>query len=212
LKTFGGLLKIEAATGDIIFEQNDFDGPGIVDVRYLENGDYLVLSGGRNIADLAGSNAYHLARLTRDGDIVWISEHNGRRTAGMFVADHTVLVDGYPTEAYDLIDGTKLWENDNRRGNDYHHTIIDGDYVYFASDLRGTTTRISESKVFKQELRTGEIIWQTDVQNEIQVSGVPSFKMAYYWHGDRVVHLMVTEMASLPTMPIPATGYGEHLK
>ncbi len=171
LKTFGGLLKIDAATGDIIFQQDGFDGSGIIDVKYLENGDYLVLSGGRNIADLAGSNAYHVARLSRNGDIVWVSEHSGRRTAGLFVADHTVLVDGYPTEAFDLGNGEKLWENDNRRGNDYHHTIIDGDAVYFASDLHGTTTRISESRAFKQDLRTGEIIWQTDTERNSSFTG-----------------------------------------
>ncbi len=164
LKTSDGFTFYDAGSGDIVFSVDGFNGTGISDVLQIESDDYIVLSSGRDIAGITASSSYHIARISPEGDVLWQSDHNGRRTQQLVLAEQAgvVLVDGYPTQAFDLNDGAMLWENDTRRGNEYHHMVVDGDYVYIASDERGTTARVSESRVEKRNLRSGEVSWQTD--------------------------------------------------
>ena len=162
LKSFNGLLLIDAKTGDIKFSVDEFSGAGISDVNILENGDYLVVSGGIDLANLAVANGYHIARISPDGGLGWIAEHKGSKTGELLVSDNTVLVDGSPTEAFNLSDGKKLWDNDVRKGSEFHHILTSGNHAYFASDLEGRIGRVPESKVWKQDLRTGDIQWETD--------------------------------------------------
>lgn len=162
-KTFDGLLLIDSKSGEILAQIEDFSGSGLVGAERLDNGDYLVLSGGRDIANLSLSSGYHLVRLTSEGETVWITEHNGRRTANLYLSGDVALVDGYPTEAFSIADGEKLWENNVRRFEaDDHHMIVLDDVVYFASDLEGRVGQVESSKVWKQDINTGDVLWETE--------------------------------------------------
>ncbi len=161
LKTHGGLSLIDSKTGEIKFNSNEFNGAGIADVKELPNGDYLVLSGGQSLANLEISKNYHLARFSPDGEQVWMSDHLGRDTDRLWIEGDIALIDGVPTEAYSLDDGSKLWENEVSSGHPYHHVILDGEYLYFASDVQERTGRLEESKVWKQHISSGTVVWES---------------------------------------------------
>lgn len=161
-KTFDGLVLLNAYTGERI-ARVDFAGAGLSEVRELENGDFLVVSGPSDLGDLALASDHSVARITPLGQVVWQARHSGSRTAGVLVAENVVLVDGGPTEAFDLSTGDRLWTNDTViRRSPHHHMQIHGDYLYVASDVVGSDIRVSESRIWKQNLRTGEIVWTTD--------------------------------------------------
>lgn len=162
-KTFDGLLLVDSKSGDIIAQIDDFSGSGLAGAKRLENGDYVVVSGGQSISNLSLSGGYHLARLNSDGEVIWMAEHNGRRTNGLMISGDVVLVDGGPTEAFSLEDGSKLWENNVRRYYENRHfMIIDNDIVYIASDLEGRIGQVESSKVWAQDLHTGDTLWETE--------------------------------------------------
>lgn len=164
-KTFDGLYILDPRTGEQIGHVADFRGAGLADVIRVDN-DLIIVSGAGSIAGtLGGATAYDIARVSMNGDIRWKSEHSGTRTAGLIRVGNVVLVDGAPTEAFDLRTGEKLWENDVRRyWENYHHHVVDGEHVYFASDLLGRVGRIEESRIWKVHARTGNVVWETPIE------------------------------------------------
>lgn len=164
-KTFDGLYILDPRTGEEIGHVADFRGAGLADVIPV-NDDLIIVSGAGDIAGTFGSaTAYDIARVSMRGDVRWKAEHSGTRTNGLIRVGNVVLVDGGPTEAFDINTGEKLWQNDVRRyWPDNHHIIIDGDYVYFASDLNGRVGQVEESRVWKQHVRSGEVVWETPIE------------------------------------------------
>lgn len=162
-KTFDGLLLIDSKSGEIITQVEDFSGGGLAGAQRLDNGDYIVLSGGQSLSSLSLSAGYHIVRLTNEGEVVWMAEHNGRRTVGLMIYEDVVLVDGGPTEAFSLADGTKLWENDVRRYYEgRHYMIAENGIVYIASDLEGRVGQVESSKVWAHDIKSGDVLWETE--------------------------------------------------
>lgn len=186
MKTYNQLLLFESQSGNVMFSLPEFSGAGISDVKVLDNGDYIVLSGGRDIANLQLSSGYQLMRISENGRVVWAAEHSGRNTGDLFIANNVVLVDGGPTEAFDLSNGQKLWENDVLRYyTEHHHLLIDGDYIYFASDLEGRVGQAESSKIWKQHIRTGQIMWETE-SSRSQYNGITLHNDMIFAHGKEI--------------------------
>lgn len=180
-KTFSGLYLLNTRTGEQVAHVSDFRGAGLADVQRIGRNDLLVVAGARNITDTLGiATAYDVARISMDGEVCWKSEHSGARTENAIIAGDVVLVNGAPTEAFDLQTGQKLWQNDVRRyWPEYHHVLVADGYAYFASDLTGRVGRVEESKIWKQNLRTGNVAWETSVQR--------GYYTALSQHGDYLV-------------------------
>lgn len=117
-KTFNGLVKLDAASGRERWRVNSFNGPGILDLQQLSNGDYLVLSRGRDLSRLQAASAYHLARISPGGKVRWISEHGGKETRRLQVAGNRAFVDGEPLEVFSLANGERLWSGPEGWGGD----------------------------------------------------------------------------------------------
>jgi outer membrane protein assembly factor BamB len=161
-KTFDGLVILKARTGREVGTV-EFSGAGLADVVPLDNGDFLVLSGGSNLAGLALATGYHLARVSPSGSLVWRADHSGGNTKNLLITGNTVIVNGGPTEAYDIETGKRLWSNDKvTNGTVYHHLLHDGTALFFGSDLTQTVATIAKSKIWKQDPRSGAVAWETD--------------------------------------------------
>lgn len=170
IKTFDGLMSLESEDGTQNWKVPGFDGPGIADAVKLPGGDHVVLSTGRNIGNFEVSTDYSIARITESGDVVWMESHSGIGIEGLHVADGQsggqVVVDGSPTEVFDLADGTKLWENEiDKRGRHHNLAVADG-AVYIAGDLEPQAVRAGIGGwVWKHDAETGEILWQSEQTN-----------------------------------------------
>lgn len=163
LKTFGGLLLMDADEGIAKWQIEAFLGPGLAAVEKLPGGDYVVMSTGRSLGDMEFSMAYHLARISPDGESRWISEHSGTRVDGLHVTEEHAVVDGAPTEVFDLDTGEKLWENDVIKGVRHHHMVVTDDRLFIAGDLESRTVQAGQAAcVWEHDLDTGEIVWQTE--------------------------------------------------
>jgi outer membrane protein assembly factor BamB len=170
-KTFDGLVILETRTGREV-GKIDFSGAGLTEVQNLDNGDYLVLSGGADLAGLALATGYHLARVTPSGSLVWRADHSGKNTENLLVVGNTVIVNGGPTEAFDLESGRPLWTNDEvTKQTEYHHLIHDGTFLFGGSDLTQTVATVAQSKVWKQDLQSGDVVWETD-QSRSEIHGM----------------------------------------
>jgi len=81
------------------------------------------------------------------------------------VVNGTAIVNGGPTEAFDLQTGEKLWENEVTLNNQhFHHVLVDGNYIFMASDLKGFIGRVEESRVWKFHARSGETMWLNRIE------------------------------------------------
>lgn len=164
-KTFNGVYILNSRTGEEVGRVADFRGAGLAAV--LAVGDDLIIVGGaRNVSLTLGvATGYDIARVSMNGQVRWKAEHSGTRTMGLIRAGNTVLINGGPTEAFDINTGQKLWQNDvTLHWPQYHQFLVDGEYIYFASDLNGQIGRVEESKVWKQHARTGQVVWETNQQ------------------------------------------------
>ncbi len=176
-KAFDGLVKLDASTGRELWRVDAFNGPGIVDLKELGNGDYLVLSRGRDLDRLQAANAYDLARIGPDGRLRWVARHAGRHTRGMQVAGDRVLVQGEPVEVFDLADGDKRWSAPEgwaagNAGNDPRFmpepdALITDTAVYQASPTHGEdggfVTTGFPHQVRSFDPATGDERWATEV-------------------------------------------------
>jgi outer membrane protein assembly factor BamB len=161
-KTFDGLVIMNPLTGEVI-NQVEFYGAGLAEVQQLDNGDYLVLSGASSLSELALASQHSLARISPNGTLIWRANHSGTNTENLVVAGNVVIVNGGPTEAFDLATGRPLWSNDEVTNATAFHTIlVDGNDVFMASDLVSQEYIVANSKIWKQNLQTGEILWTTD--------------------------------------------------
>jgi len=135
LKTFDGLLSVDSEDGAVKWEVSAFDGPGIEDAAQLPNGDHVVLGTGSDFGNLEFSTDYNVARISKSGEVVWRQSHSGTGIDGVHVTSGQVVMDGSPTEVFDLKDGTKLWENEvDKRGRHHNLAVAEG-AVYIAGDL-----------------------------------------------------------------------------
>ncbi|MCH8558275.1 MAG: PQQ-binding-like beta-propeller repeat protein [Balneolia bacterium] len=160
-KASNKLVLMDLSDGSSISEIEGFNGPGIAGLQLLDDGGYLVLSAGRDVSNLELSSSYSLARIDSEGSLVWMSEHSGRHTSDLMIFDNYVVVDGQPTEVFDLETGDKISENDIRRrsmfSNTLHHIVYHNDNLYVAADMYGQVGRVSESRLIRHHIPTGEI-------------------------------------------------------
>ena len=173
-KTFRGLVKLDAESGDEYWQVANFNGPGILDVKNLPNGDYLVLSTGQDLSQLQVANAYNLARISPEGNVRWVGEHNGDNTTGLHVAENRAVVDGDTIEVFDLERGDKLWQGPERwrtEGEvDPRHIaqpapLIHDGILYQAATAHGEDGGFVSvgfpHRVRSYDLDTGETRWET---------------------------------------------------
>lgn len=172
-KTFSGLVKLDAATGTEIWQVEDFSGPGIQAVEVLDNGDYLVLSTGVDLGRLQASDAYHLARISTDGEVRWISEHSGHRVGHLTVSGNRAAVDAWPLQVYDLDTGDQLWANEvlrngvigaNRRALAQPEVLIEDGVLYQAATTHGADdiTIGYPHQVTAYDLDSGQVLWTSE--------------------------------------------------
>ena len=178
-KTFGSLVKMDADSGVEQWRVEAFNGPGILQVEELADGDYLVLSTPQNLSRLQAADSYALARVGADGRVRWISEHAGNATRGMQIAGNRVVVDGTPLQVFDLETGDKLWENELRyaAGEDFpdpRHIpapppLITEDGLYQAAFTHGEDGSFVSTgfphRVRGYDIDTGEERWRTAETN-----------------------------------------------
>ena len=178
VKTFDGLVKLDAAAGEEIWRVEDFEGPGILELQELADGDYLVLSRGRNLSNLQAADNYHLARITPEGQLKWISEHSGRGTTALEMAGDRAFVQGKPMEVFSLSDGNKLWSSPEGWGGGQREEGADARYrpepdplitesaVYQAAYVHGEDGGLVTSgfphRIRSLDARSGELNWETD--------------------------------------------------
>lgn len=172
-KTFDGLVKLDAATGEELWQVEAFSGPGIHSVEQLDNGDYLVLSTGVDLGRLQASDAYHLARISSDGEVRWLSEHSGHRVGHLTVAEGRVAVDAWPLQVYDLETGDQLWDNDvlrngvagsNRRTLPQPKVLIEDGVLYQAATTHGADdiTVGYPHEIAAYDLDSGQVLWTSE--------------------------------------------------
>lgn len=163
-KTFDGIALMDGTDGSEIWKVPEFTGSGIADAKVLPDGDFLVLSGGQNLLDFEMAEAYHLARISPDGEARWISEHSGSHIVQLFASADQAIVDGAPTEAFDLETGEKLWENEAiYRDYRHHHMVVTDENLYVAGDLEARTVTMGQPGwVWEHDLETGEVLWHTE--------------------------------------------------
>ncbi|WP_406672724.1 PQQ-binding-like beta-propeller repeat protein [Natronospira sp.] len=175
LKTFDGLIKLDASTGFELWRLEDFQGPGIRSVETLDNGDYLVLSTGRDLSRLQAAESYHLARISPDGEVRWKQEHSGRDTHGMQVAEGYAVIDASPMQVFQLNDGSKAWEGTtNRRSGEFtdrHYlpapepAIRDG-VIYHVAWTHGEDGDLvsvgAPHRIRALDLSSGDILWESE--------------------------------------------------
>lgn len=164
IKTLDGIALFDGNDGTLQWEIDDFQGPGMTGLEVLPDGDLIVLSSGRNLRDFEIASEYHLARISQDGEVRWISEHNGSHTQELFVGDNHVVVDAAPTEIFDLETGEKLWESDAvYRQHRFYNILITGDRMFVAGDLENQTVTLGHRGwVWEYDLDTGEVLWKTE--------------------------------------------------
>ncbi len=175
MKTFRGLVKLDAETGNQHWRVPEFGGPGILDVKPLENGDYLVASTGQDLMRLQAANAYHLARISPQGQLRWITEHAGDSTHGLHVAGNRAIVDGDTIEIFNLSNGEKLWQGPDRwRVDPDNHPrympqpdpLVVGNRLYQAAHTHGEDGGLMTTgfphRIRNYDLDTGEIHWETE--------------------------------------------------
>lgn len=163
LKTFDGLVMMDGTDGSEKWQVSGFKGSGIADVDILDNGDFVVLGGGKDLLNLEMASAYHLARISPDGELQWMSEHSGTRISELHTTEDHIVVDGAPTEVFSLADGEKLWENNIIKGDRHHTMLVTDSNLYMAGDLESQSVQVGISGwVWEHDLDTGEIVWQTD--------------------------------------------------
>lgn len=177
-KTFDGLVKLNAGNGREIWRVQQFNGPGILELKQLGNGDYLVLSRGRDLSNLQAAESYNLARISRQGRVRWISEHAGKDTRGLQVAGDRVFVDGEPMEVFSLSNGSKLWsspkgwagtggaDHTDPRARPEPEPLITDSAIYQAAFTHGEDGEFVSTgfphKVRSFNARTGKQNWSTD--------------------------------------------------
>lgn len=164
IKTLDGIALFDVTDGSLVWEVDDFSGPGLVGIEILPGGDLIVLSSGRNLRDFEFSTEYHLARISQEGEVRWLSEHNGSHTMDLFVGDNHVVVDAAPTEVFDLETGEKLWESDARyRQHRFYNILVSGDRMFVSGDLEHRDVTVGHRGwVWEYDLDTGEVLWQTE--------------------------------------------------
>ncbi len=179
-KTFDGLVKLDTRAGSQRWHVEDFNGPGIADVQELDNGDYLVLSTGQDLYNLMAAEEYNLARISRNGEVRWMTEHAGRDTGSMVVEGDRVVVDGSPLQVFDANSGEKRWENDIERRTDFQTAesgnrraikqpkplIVDGVLYQTAPsgwDEDGGFFQFADRHHIKAyDLDSGEVLWEIE--------------------------------------------------
>lgn len=180
-KTFNGLVKLDSGNGRELWRVSSFNGPGILDLEPLSNGDYLVLSRGRDLSRLQAASAYHLARISPHGEVRWISEHRGRETRRLQVAGNRVFVDGEPLEVFSLANGDRLWsspegwggggEDEADRATDPRYRpeldlLLTDAAVYQVANTHGEDGEFLSTgfphKVRSFDAATGELNWETE--------------------------------------------------
>ena len=176
-KTFDGLAKIDTETSQTIWQIEEFKGPGLQSVQILDDGDYLVASTGENLSDYQVATAYHLARISPEGELRWLAEHNADGTRGLGVSDETAVVYNTPVEGFDLETGEKVWENEyvasGGGGADDRYLpepspMVTDDAVYQAMDILGEdgapsiAINIPPHRIRSYDSATGELRWETD--------------------------------------------------
>lgn len=176
-KTFNGLVKLDAGSGRQLWRIESFNGPGILQLEELDNGDYLILSRGRNLAMLQAASAYHLARISPNGRVRWLSEHAGTHTNGLQVTARQAIVQGERVEVFNLANGAKVWESPKGwatgdTGSDSHYMpepapLITRTALYQAAHIHGEDGRLVTvgfpHQVRSFDVATGEARWQSEV-------------------------------------------------
>lgn len=191
-KASNKLVMIDLEDGSIISEFEGFNGPGITGMQRTDDGGYLVLSAGRDISNLELSSSYSLARIDAHGELLWMSEHSGRHTSNLMLFDNYVVVDGQPTEVFDLNSGDKISENDIRRrsmfSNTLHHIVYHNDNLYVAADMYGQVGRVSESRLIRHHIPTGEITEFAETTRNTYYTGltVHDGKLLVSGHGNAI--------------------------
>lgn len=173
-KTFSGLVKMDSQTGEPDWRIGEFNGPGLLSVEELDNGDYLVLSSGKDLSRLQVAEEYNLARISADGETRWITEHSGKHTHDMTVGEGYVAVDATPLQVFDLDTGEMAWESHVYRNLDYSDNpsfipqpdvlIADG-LLYQAAPSHGEDGEMvtigHPHRVKAFDLESGDVVWRT---------------------------------------------------
>lgn len=168
-KTFDGLVLYDAAEGEQIWHVEEFDGAGLAGVEYLPNGDFVVLSSdsdfiGGSVLDVDIADEYHLARISAEGEVRWMVEHNASHTEDLFVSDDHVIVDASPTEVFDIENGDKLWESDAEyRMHRPYNILVTDNRMFVAGDLEHQYVTVGHRGwIWEFDLDTGEVLWKTE--------------------------------------------------
>ena len=168
-KTFDGLVLYDAAAGEQLWKIEEFDGGGLAGVEMLPDGDFVVLSSDSDvlegsIIDVSIADAYHVARISAEGEVRWITEHKGSHTKDLFVSDGHVIVDAAPTEVFDIDTGEKLWESDAEyRMHRPYEILVTDNRMFVAGDLEHRyVTAGFRGWIWEFDLDTGEVLWKTE--------------------------------------------------
>ncbi len=164
IKTLDGIALFDGNDGSLQWEIEDFSGPGMTGMEILPDGDLVVLSSGRNLRDFEIASEYNLARISQDGEVRWISEHNGSHTKELLVGENHVVVDAAPTEIFDIETGEKLWESDARyRQHRFYNILLADDRMFLAGDLEHRSVTVDHRGwVWEYDLDNGEVLWKTE--------------------------------------------------
>ncbi len=166
-KTFDGLVCIETETGHERWRIEDFSGPGLNDVIYINDQEILVVSSDAGIFGRM-MQTHHLARVNvESGELIWLEEHNGNEIEWVYLYNDKIILDASPLQVFDLASGEKLWENNvHKSGMYYPPPVLDDNTVYIAGNTLRENVRAIQVGVpitiKKHDLQTGEILWSTD--------------------------------------------------
>lgn len=163
LKSFEGLHLMDGRDGTELWNVPEFEGPGIADMAQLPDGDFLVLSRGEDLLNLEMASSYHVARISQEEELRWLSEHSATRISAVHATENHVVVDGAPTEVFDISTGEKLWENEVIKGSRAHAMLVTDNNLYMAGDLEASTVQVGVAGwVWEHDLDTGDVIWKTE--------------------------------------------------
>ncbi len=166
--TFDGLVLYDAAEGEQVWHVEEFDGGGLAGVERLPDGDFVVLSKDNefldSVMDVSIADAFHVARISADGDVRWVTEYDATHAEALFVSDDHVIVDASPTEVFDIETGEKLWESDAEyRMHRYYNILVEDNRMFVAGDLENRyVTAGHRGWIWEFDLDTGDVLWKTE--------------------------------------------------
>lgn len=193
-RTVEKLYFIDHASGEILWESENFHATGIADAEYLPKSDQLLIAGSmkglKDVLENADEDLSLRQLMLMDaesGEIAWQSNYTGRSEQVRNIVKKGdrvhLLFDGGSAEVFDFSNGNRRFGT--RDGSlegatklasfsvDYNlvetpetaEPQFDQDAVYAVNPLKVKAVGVPDKQLQKMDYGTGEILWKTTIES-----------------------------------------------